>query len=801
MPPRSERGVAKNGSAGPIERTPDLAHSTPVETLTPPPPSRPLAQALLLFWTVILIISLCMAFLYVPAKMKRAPFTLSGDTDACFARSETVCDTHAVSTFYFWNLTNADAVVAGTAPPALREIGPFVMHKGKEKKSNVTFHGAREDRVSYVATSYAEWDESSFCEGCALDDVVVSFNPAYYTLVHTFGSETNFLYSLTPRVVPPLVDAIAAVFLALAADPTTAAAMPHVAAAAADPTGASIRALALAQWGDCSPLGGASITTLALPAETLALFPVAPEFGAYADAAAGAAMDASAAGVSGDALDDTYAALTTDDTGVAVLGLLQTPDAVLAASLGVSAVHAQFVKGYVVHVAGSYGRAAGADAMGPFLGPSSSGLFVARTVREWILGYADPLTSSRYEPSDPRYLVRAVTKTFHADDLEGPNAVDRVPTTVEDTSLWPGLGATPWTVATGKDDPDRALDVLVSTKGDALNDTYAYAAGGGDGWNETVRGKLITRAVYPSIERDGVGGSATAWFDFGNSLDMGRAVNLEYAGRYHLPHESVKLHVFRVAKDDLLPCPTSTRACRFGSRFHGAWDVSEHRDIPTVTTMPHGHRADPRLWGYVDLADPDSPFKPNATAHEMEWDVLQLSGNVLGARLRYQNNFQVKPTDVFYPNVWQPAAASDLDAPGIDDGMYVPIAWGDVSFRVPDSKINDIAAIITEAKGLVALYVVALPGFSFLFIAYAGVVLYIRHHVARGRKKIEDEYKARDAAKKNVEGVGVDPFAGVPPLGPSVVNPSNDARAWTRRGDDGDCSTVVVNVGEVNAAK
>ena len=57
-----------------------------------------------------------MAFLYVPAKMKRAPFTLSGDTDACFARSETVCDTHAVSTFYFWNLTNADAVVAGTAP-------------------------------------------------------------------------------------------------------------------------------------------------------------------------------------------------------------------------------------------------------------------------------------------------------------------------------------------------------------------------------------------------------------------------------------------------------------------------------------------------------------------------------------------------------------------------------------------------------------------------------------------------------------------------------------------------------------
>ena len=217
-----------------------------------------------------------MAFLYVPAKMKRAPFTLSGDTDACFARSETVCNTRAVSKFFFWNLTNADAVVAGTAPPALREIGPFVMHKGKEKKSNVTFHGARDDRVSYVATSYAEWDESSFCEGCSLDDVVVSFNPAYYTLVHAFGSETNFLYSLTPRVVSSLVDAIAAVFLALAADPTTAAAMPHAAAAADDDTGASLRALALAQWGDCSPSAARASPRFRSPQRPSRSFPSRP---------------------------------------------------------------------------------------------------------------------------------------------------------------------------------------------------------------------------------------------------------------------------------------------------------------------------------------------------------------------------------------------------------------------------------------------------------------------------------------------------------------------------------------------
>ena len=58
-------------------RTPDLVESASQWWSTfqssAPPPLPPLAQALLLFWSVILIISLCMAFLYVPAKMKRAP--------------------------------------------------------------------------------------------------------------------------------------------------------------------------------------------------------------------------------------------------------------------------------------------------------------------------------------------------------------------------------------------------------------------------------------------------------------------------------------------------------------------------------------------------------------------------------------------------------------------------------------------------------------------------------------------------------------------------------------------------------
>ena len=160
----------------------------------------------------------------------------------------------------------------------------------------------------------------------------------------------------------------------------------------------------------------------------------------------------------------------------------------------------------------------------------------------------------------------------------------------------------------------------------------------------------------------------------------------------------------------------------------------------------------------------------------------------MGARIRYQNNYQVKPTDVFYPNVWQPDAASDLDARGVDDGAYVPIAWTDVSFRVPDSKINDIAAIISEAKGLVALYVVALPGFSFLFIAYAGVVLYVRRGVAIKSRRTA----TRGACEEGRRGVDVDPFAKI--HADRRRNPSNDRRAWSRRGAT-ECSTVVVASG------
>lgn len=282
-----------------------------------------------------------MAATYVREKTKSSPFVISPEKDTCFARPETVCDTPQVTSFYLWNLTNPHEVVAGTAPPKLHEVGPYVMHKSKEKRHNITFFD-NGTKVSFISTAYAEWDYDRFCANCTLNDTIVSFNPAYATLVRSFGSEANFLYSLTPKVLPGVVGGIAAVFKALAAMPSMAVAMPHV-KAAADAGDAALNALALRQWGDCSILAGKSLTSLPLPPATLAMFPGVPEFGAYAAAAAGL-NDTSILGLSPAAAEAVHAALTTDPSGIAVLGLLQWPDAALGLKLSISPTQAKLVK-------------------------------------------------------------------------------------------------------------------------------------------------------------------------------------------------------------------------------------------------------------------------------------------------------------------------------------------------------------------------------------------------------------------------------------------------------------------------
>ena len=118
----------------------------------------------------------------------------------------------------------------------------------------------------------------------------------------------------------------------------------------------------------------------------------------------------------------------------------------------------------------------------------------------------------------------------------------------------------------------------------------------------------------------------------------------------------------------------------------------------------------------------------------------------MGMKMRYQMNFQVKPTDVYYPNLWQPAANSTLVTDSGVDGVYLPVSWSDISFRASKSVFNDIAYVMTELQGTVILIQFVMPVFSILVMSYAGVVLYIRIRIEFSGKFILNKVKRSIAA-------------------------------------------------------
>ena len=158
---------------------------------------------------------------------------------------------------------------------------------------------------------------------------------------------------------------------------------------------------------------------------------------------------------------------------------------------------------------------------------------------------------------------------------------------------------------------------------------------------------------------------------------------------------------------------------------------------------------------------------------------------------------------MFYPDLWTPPA--EADAFDGDEGVYLPIAWADVSWRAPQSAIDDIAAIIKEAKSLTIVYMIGLPGASFLFVAYHAFALYVKRRVARGQREARDERQRADSPTKRTRAARTSSSArdprfqrgGPPPLGPLVVEkakPFEDPYAVAERDHRDDASVVVVDV-------
>ena len=209
-----------------------------------------------------------------------------------------------------------------------------------------------------------------------------------------------------------------------------------------------------------------------------------------------------------------------------------------------------------------------------------------------------------------------------------------------------------------------------------------------------------------------------------------------------------------------------------------------------------GHRADPRLWRVRKLdVDPDA-FQTerhrardgmglrNTTQRETSW------ARESGTRTTSRSNRRTSSTRT----CGNPGRGERPRRVGLaDDGPPPSPSRGQTSRSASPTRNQRHRRHHQRIERFSRAVRRGAPGFSFLFIAYAGVAVVRPTKRRHGVKKIEDEHATRDAAKKDAEGVDVDPPRRSPPLGPSVVNLSNDRRAWSRRRRRRRCrSTVVV---------
>ncbi|POM74602.1 Hypothetical protein PHPALM_8416, partial [Phytophthora palmivora] len=89
------------------------------------------------------------------ALFKWMPKTTAEDTSDSFFNCSTITfamDAPEFTSFYVWNLTNAQDVLAGGAvQPKLEQVGPYTYEK-KTRKLNVKFHSIQDD--TYDSDNY-----------------------------------------------------------------------------------------------------------------------------------------------------------------------------------------------------------------------------------------------------------------------------------------------------------------------------------------------------------------------------------------------------------------------------------------------------------------------------------------------------------------------------------------------------------------------------------------------------------------------------------------------------------------------
>ncbi|KAK1929939.1 Protein croquemort [Phytophthora citrophthora] len=131
---------------------------------------------------------------------KWTPKATADDTSALFLNSSTFAfamDAPEFTSFYLWNLTNAEDLLGGGAvQPKLKQVGPYTYEK-RTRKLNVNFHGIQDDAYdpnSFGAVSYqvaSTYHFSSERSNGTESDLVVTLNASYVRHLTKLHAQTG----------------------------------------------------------------------------------------------------------------------------------------------------------------------------------------------------------------------------------------------------------------------------------------------------------------------------------------------------------------------------------------------------------------------------------------------------------------------------------------------------------------------------------------------------------------------------------------------------------------------------------
>ena len=723
--------------------------------------------------------------------------TITPDT-GCFNHRlmNQTCSDDVIVEYYFWNMTNAAAWLAGGEPPAYQELGPYAF-ASKEVRYNLSYTEAW-DAVEYTYHQYAEFLPDKSCVACRLNDTFTSVNRAYLQFIAagegappgTPDSETMVMSTLLPSSLRLSLDTISAFMGPLSGSTDSE----------------TIYNYTLSQWSACGPVDTVK-DLYGLPSpfvkdSGVAALAYHPEFcqfvvetlqnmyGANVEPSQfplygiGLSLDASrafielAVGASNMTHQDPlsqqflYMFLMYDQS--TVLQHLAASSAPQAPILGaIDANTWALLQGYVLRTMTEGGKVL-FDAA---LVAGNGGLVVQRPLEEWLYGFEDPLLRLGAVAADPT--------SFHLRPWEYTPSLALTFASAAEPLEYFGLesyGQLSW----NRSEVGRFLPLIqqkrMQTGKAAHHFPHAIDAYRGLGFRNESWGILNMTGQNEGISVGVMAQRSTPFLTFDSALS--RAVLTEYSG-HDIQVKKIDSMLFTISNSSLAACNwtayedwadranfdyASYRSAINGlseaefwtymsndtlladtynlSAYFSDIDVSRDRcmvpDQLQAAWDVSGTFACPSIYSLPRFLGADAwsrstgvPYwNASLASHAYGLAVEPLTGISVKGHKTYQLNHVVSRTPIVYPNVWVVNGSDSSENSGMSAGnsITVPIYWVRMSWEPTDADAYLLRAMKTLITYMYTILVIFWPSIGSVF-AISSILLLLLGKEAQERKK------------------------------------------------------------------